>query len=160
MDLGDLDAETLTDILLFHAISGKKIHREELKCRKTVEMANGRESRTVCDHGERFQKGAGNPSHNMPRIVFPDILACNGIVHIIDEVMLPKPTPQACDSEGLSHFPHKGMDNSQRLLYREGVISEIPTLLCPQDRDMANITKNVILVVGDGMVSVVAASTA
>ncbi len=155
IDLDDLDDETLSDILLFHVIAEKEIPRGDLKCRETVEMANGRESRTVCDSGERFQKGAGNPSYNKPRILFPDITACNGIIHVIDEVMLSRPSPSTtCDSEGFSHFPFQGLDNSQRLLLREGVISEIPPKLCPQDREMTNITKNVILVIGDGMVCV------
>lgn len=41
------------------------------------------------------------------------------------------------------------MDNSERLLHREGVIDEIPASLCT---NAAN-GKNVMLVVGDGMVS-------
>jgi hypothetical protein len=56
-----------------------------------------------------------------------------------------------CNKDGSSDYPYKGMDNSQRLLLREGVISEIPSTQCPKDREGA-INKNVILVVGDGMV--------
>ncbi len=41
------------------------------------------------------------------------------------------------------------MDNSERLLLREGVIPEIPKSLCTN----ADKGKNVILVIGDGMVS-------
>ena len=41
------------------------------------------------------------------------------------------------------------LDNSERLLHREGVIDEIPSSLCT---NAAN-GKNVMLVVGDGMVS-------
>ena len=43
----------------------------------------------------------------------------------------------------------KAHDNSERLLLREGVISEIPSSLCAN----ASEGKNVMLVVGDGMVS-------
>lgn len=49
-----------------------------------------------------------------------------------------------CD--GFSAFPFMGMDNSQRLLLREGVIDSIPADLCGNEGG-----KNVILVVGDGM---------
>ncbi len=41
------------------------------------------------------------------------------------------------------------MDNSERLLLREGIIDEIPSSLC----DNSASGKNVMLVVGDGMVS-------
>ena len=51
---------------------------------------------------------------------------------------------------GFSQFPFKGMDSSQRLLLRNGIIDEIPGLMCPKDREGAT-SKNVILVVGDGM---------
>lgn len=51
-----------------------------------------------------------------------------------------------CDPNGMSKYPYMGKDNSERLLLREGVISQIPSSLCGR-----NGTKNVILVVGDGM---------
>jgi hypothetical protein len=57
-----------------------------------------------------------------------------------------------CNNDGSSDYPFQGRDNSQRLLLREGVISEIPSTQCPKDREGA-MNKNVILVVGDGMVS-------
>jgi hypothetical protein len=40
-------------------------------------------------------------------------------------------------------------DNSERLLHREGVIEDIPADLCSNSAN----GKNVMLVVGDGMVS-------
>ena len=49
----------------------------------------------------------------------------------------------------LSQIGPKAHDNSERLLLREGVISEIPSSLCSN----ASEGKNVMLVVGDGMVS-------
>lgn len=55
-------------------------------------------------------------------------------------------------NQTLNYFFNKGpfpLDNSERLLHREGVIDEIPASLCT---NAAN-GKNVMLVVGDGMVS-------
>lgn len=150
-DLDSINAETLTDILLFHAVAGKEIYREDLVCQDLLEMANGVDSRTICDGPERYQKGAGNPEGRVPYLIESDIQACNGIIHMVDDVMLPR-IFKKCDKKGFSRFPNLGLDNSQRLLFREGVISEIPPKLCPQDREMNNITKNVILVIGDGMV--------
>jgi hypothetical protein len=62
-----------------------------------------------------------------------------------------------CDEDGFSSFPYKGMDSSQRLLLREGLISKIPTKQCPKDRGASG--KNVILVIGDGMVRTTVYST-
>ena len=60
----------------------------------------------------------------------------------------PEPSGRSCSMSGMSKFPYQGKDNSERLLLREGVIDAIPSSLCGH-----NNTKNVILVVGDGMVS-------
>ena len=51
-----------------------------------------------------------------------------------------------CRADGYSELPFNGVDNSFRLLQREGIIEEIPTSLCGREGG-----KNVILVIGDGM---------
>jgi alkaline phosphatase len=51
-----------------------------------------------------------------------------------------------CNKDGFSRFPYLGRENSERLLLKEGVISSLPKSLCGH-----NTSKNVILVVGDGM---------
>lgn len=82
------DKKLLTDVLLFHAVAGE-VPSKDLKCKKRVLMANGDESRTICRGDSIFQKGAGNPRSNMPEIKKVDIQACNGILHVVDEVMMP-----------------------------------------------------------------------
>lgn len=52
-------------------------------------MANGKISRTICAGVDIFQKGAGNPRDTMPQIVETDIEACNGVVHVVNQAMLP-----------------------------------------------------------------------
>ena len=54
-----------------------------------------------------------------------------------------------CFRDGTPNMPYLGEDTAERMLLREGIIDEIPPKLC--DADRANKTKNVILVVGDGM---------
>lgn len=151
--LEGLDTETLTDILLYHAAAGVKM-AEDLKCKNTIEMANGMETRTKCSGGAIFQSGKANSPNHEPEITSADIEACNGVVHVIDNVVLPVNlgggSASTCNEDGFSRFLFKGMDNSQRLLLRNGVIDEIPPLLCPKDREETS-SKNVILVVGDGM---------
>jgi len=54
-----------------------------------------------------------------------------------------------CADAGKAQFPNYGVGSSQRLLKRQGVISEIPADRC--NPTSGNPKKNVILVVGDGM---------
>lgn len=52
-------------------------------------MTNGKDSRTICEGGATYQKGEENSEDERPRIISQDIEACNGVIHIISEVMLP-----------------------------------------------------------------------
>lgn len=148
--LADLDAAALTDILLFHVTPGTVLSGD-LTCKEVITMANGKDSRTKCEQNGaiKYQVGGGN-ADMPPMIVAPDVAACNGVVHVIDHVMMYKKAAPTCDSEGFSKYPFLGSENSQRLLLHNGVISEIPPEMCPKDREGAT-SKNVILVVGDGM---------
>jgi uncharacterized surface protein with fasciclin (FAS1) repeats len=85
----------LESVLFFHATSDR-VYVDDLECGETVIMANGDSSRTVCVGGSSFvganfyQKGSLNPRDTMPEIILADIEACNGVVHVVDQVMLPK----------------------------------------------------------------------
>ena len=83
------DMNRLVSILLFHAIPGRVLYEQDLRCSRRIEMANGDDSRHVCLGDDLYQKGSGNPRDNMPKIVDTDIGACNGVIHVIDDVMLP-----------------------------------------------------------------------
>lgn len=91
----DLTAENLLDVLSFHAVQNSKLSYEDLLCTETIEMSNGHDSRTQCvkdkDTKERFkiQKGAGQISGMPPKIIESDIDACNGFIHVVDNVMIP-----------------------------------------------------------------------
>ena len=54
---------------------------------------------------------------------------------------------ESCRADGLSWQPFRGRDSPERLLVREGVLSEMPTSRCGN----TNRKKNVILAIGDGM---------
>lgn len=86
------DIPALKNILLFHVVAGKRVYSKDLRCTKLVRMANKKNSRTVClNKGKQiYQKGAGNPRTKMPEITAADIKACNGVVHVVSQVMLPK----------------------------------------------------------------------
>jgi len=85
------DIPALSNILLFHVVAGKAVYSRDLQCTALTEMANGKDSRTVCQRVARKinQKGAGNSRDKMPEIIGVDIEACNGVVHVVSEVMLP-----------------------------------------------------------------------
>merc|ERR1712232_1266917 len=80
------DIPALSSILLFHAIPGK-VYSTDLVCTGVTTMVNGLDSRTVCEGGAIFQKGAGNKDCTMPEIFMTDIKACNGVIHVVSKVM-------------------------------------------------------------------------
>jgi uncharacterized surface protein with fasciclin (FAS1) repeats len=45
-----LDEATIVDVLLFHAVPDVAVKSSDLKCGGLVEMANGKDSRTICRH--------------------------------------------------------------------------------------------------------------
>merc|ERR1712238_323677 len=81
---------------------GDSLTYEELSCQGLLDMTTGKTSRTKCDDGKRYQNGPGNhDSETFPMITknSSDIVTCNGIVHTIDAVMLPKLSGGASTSE-------------------------------------------------------------
>ena len=99
----DPSTETLKDILLLHVIAEQVLDKDDLKdqCWDQTTMANGDETRTICanDKQDIFQRGDGNSWDGIPEITAFDIHACNGIVHVVDEVLLPE-VPDTCKSIG------------------------------------------------------------
>ena len=84
--------DELREVVLFSAHVGA-LPRDELECvagQNRLRMMSGKDSRTICeDKIPVFQKGGGNSDENKPIIVKSDIQACNGVVHMVDTVMLP-----------------------------------------------------------------------
>lgn len=82
----------LADTLLYHVIAGQKLMSTDLPCQageNTLEMANGKDTRTLCVGGlPTYQKGIANSRDASPHFVGVDVEACNGVIHIIDGVLL------------------------------------------------------------------------
>jgi len=79
------------DIFWFHAVKEEKIFKRDLPCTtgsNLIEMRNGRDSRTLCDRENTplGQKGIGNDIP-VPFVSF-DMVACNGVIHTISDVLL------------------------------------------------------------------------
>jgi uncharacterized surface protein with fasciclin (FAS1) repeats len=90
---GGIPLAKVEDMLLFHAVADVTIMSKDLVCKETVAMANGKSSRTTCDNNQNpsrfFQRGSDNTDDAIPEIIEADIMACNGVIHVIDNVMLP-----------------------------------------------------------------------
>lgn len=93
-DFEDFSLNTLKDLLLYHIHQDDIIDRDDLedRCGELLEMKNGGDTRTKCEEDDSnniYQKGDRNPEDDKPRIISFDIDACNGIVHVLNRVMLP-----------------------------------------------------------------------
>merc|ERR1719162_1968805 len=91
----DLGLFLLREVLLTHVI-GREISSQELICNNIYTMINGEPTVTECDRNNnrngKFQIGEGNLRDGgqlLPRIGFSDIVASNGVIHEINQVILP-----------------------------------------------------------------------
>ena len=91
----DLGLFLLREVLLTHVI-GREIPSQELICNNIYTMINGEPTVTECDRNNnrngKFQIGEGNLRDGgqlLPRIGFSDIIASNGVIHEINQVILP-----------------------------------------------------------------------
>ncbi len=89
----DLDFDTARDILIFHA-AVDAVPRSDLECGGFLTMVNSRETRTYCREDDTYQKGGGNNIEAMPKLLVKDIPVCNGVIHIVDRVLLPYAVPR------------------------------------------------------------------
>jgi uncharacterized surface protein with fasciclin (FAS1) repeats len=79
-NVGDLDQATLTSILLYHVAPG---------ARDAEDVVSSSRIRTLNGAFLRVSLSGGNAYVNDAQIVATDIYASNGIIHVIDAVLLP-----------------------------------------------------------------------
>ena len=77
----DAENETLKDILLYHVISGAAVDAANVTDGMTAEAANG-DSLTFSVDNDTVMIGDAT-------VTAPDVEASNGIIHVIDKVLLP-----------------------------------------------------------------------
>jgi transforming growth factor-beta-induced protein len=80
----------LVKVLLYHVVPEEEIFASDLVCNGLISMAfEGRTTRTICEGTSPVvQLGAGNQDENLSRFVSVDIGATNGVIHVIDSVLL------------------------------------------------------------------------
>ncbi|NCG42688.1 MAG: hypothetical protein GWO84_04020, partial [Euryarchaeota archaeon] len=94
----DEDIATLTDILLYHVYSGA-VNAADVTDGLTVTMVNGDEASFTVADGTVMVGGA--------TVTIADVAASNGVIHVIDKVLMP-PVDVVCDvTIGLSSSGYK-----------------------------------------------------
>jgi len=83
--------EQLREILLFHVVPGKVKAKHALKA-GAAQTAYGQPVRIFADKGQAFVNDA--------KILKTDIMADNGVIHVIDSVILPKDIVGVATSDG------------------------------------------------------------
>lgn len=82
----------LKNLLLYHSSPNATFHSSDLSCldgHNILHMTTGRVSRTLCEGDvPKYQRGAGNLDDALPTITRFDIEACNGVVHVVDKLIL------------------------------------------------------------------------
>jgi uncharacterized surface protein with fasciclin (FAS1) repeats len=74
--------ETLTSILTYHVIAGRTLKADKVVKRTSIKTAQGGIVRIVVKDGKVMINNAN--------IITTDIVASNGVIHVIDAVLLPK----------------------------------------------------------------------
>jgi len=83
------DVDFLENVLLSHAVADNEVFSTDLVCNEKVVMSNGDKTTTICAGDKIYQAGEGNNPTNLPEIIAPNGVACNGVIHAIDHVILP-----------------------------------------------------------------------
>ena len=85
-----LTSEQIADVLKYHIHQGAALAFDNLLCKKLIPMMNGKTSRTKCANGHKYQRGPGQVGGMLPQIITKDVEACNGIVQVVNHVMIPR----------------------------------------------------------------------
>ncbi len=75
------DPAKLKQVLLYHVVAGKVLAADVVKLNK-AKTVNGQEVTIKAENGKVMVDGA--------HVVTTDIMASNGVIHVLDAVILPK----------------------------------------------------------------------
>jgi len=89
----------LTDILLYHVLEGAVSSGEALTLQGDITMANGQRAGLKYYDGDLYM-------NDDAKVIIPDITASNGVIHVVDTVILgPWPKTDADDAEEAPSTP-------------------------------------------------------
>lgn len=75
------DPEKLKQILLYHVVSGRVLAKDVVKIKS---------ARTVQGSSISIRTGGGKVMIDNANVIKTDVLASNGVIHVIDSVIIPK----------------------------------------------------------------------
>ena len=90
LDAVTSDVNLLREVLLFHTVAGERVYTTKLVDGGVITMANGGTTTTSRPKWSKiYQFGPENDSNDLPKIILPNIWVFNGVIHGVDEVLLP-----------------------------------------------------------------------
>jgi len=75
------DVQTVTDVLLYHVVAGATVYSSDLTSGQMVTTAQGSNATVTISHKQVYIDDS--------KVVIADVLATNGVVHVIDSVLMP-----------------------------------------------------------------------
>ncbi|GAM37204.1 hypothetical protein TCE0_022f06925 [Talaromyces pinophilus] len=112
--LGNFTADQLTGILEYHVLNDTLAYSTDLKNDIQYTAVNGRNLTIRIDNGSIFVDSA--------RVVTPNLLVANGVVHIIDNVLNPNNTSATPNATATSQIPaFSGASSASAIPFTSGV---------------------------------------
>ena len=134
------DPAKLKAVLLYHVISGSVPSSEVVKL-TSAKTLNGAKVAIKVEGGAVFVNGA--------KVVTPDVMASNGVIHVIDTVLLPPPAPQNIVKTAIAAGQFKTLAS---LLQKAGLVKTLQTgswtVFAPTDAAFAKVPKATIAKLG------------
>lgn len=115
------DTNALTDVLLYHVAAGAVF---------SGDLFDGQRIETLEGSRVKVSISGGTVKINDSKVIIPDIEACNGVVHVIDEVLVPPNLKINCDKG-----PPSDTCGGKRLKYVDDGHIEHPLGCCEGDCD-------------------------
>lgn len=97
----DADRKILTTILTYHVVDGVAAKSTDLTEGQTVTTIQG-ENLTISLAGGVFIKDKQGDDVDPAKVITADVIASNGVVHVIDKILLPKATIDALNGGGMT----------------------------------------------------------
>lgn len=90
----ETDVDDLIDLLLYH-FTPNRVNGVDLECGRSIVMENEENVTVVCGNAsvsDIFLFGRGNTiEEGSPQVLVTDVVACNGLIHVISGVLRPEP---------------------------------------------------------------------
>ena len=134
-DITELDKQLLTDVLLYHVVAGQVL---------SIDLSDGLTAETLLGAPVEFSVN-GMIKVNEATVGPADIMASNGVIHVIDEVLLPKSM--------VTQFILVNAETDQDIMLledgKELKLAELPTTKLNVRADVAGLVTSVVFKLND-----------